>query len=1062
MTATDNAQSRFIQVDGVILRMDFLRSPASEPRSVVLLLIVANKGVTRILLYRWNSWQPLSKVEVLRCSGQPLQDKDSFPHLLIPSCRSSSFAIVTGHEVVFYDDLSSKRLKRSQVAIPADAAQKSDKLWVQWAKPIRHETHKKSKEDIILVREDGLLKTIVVSHKMDARNSITFEPGHLQINVDTAVCTLSAPPSMGGDILIACGDTTQGGVYHLAARASPRLLQTIPNWCPINDVVSIEPTHKSGVSRSGPHVVAATGLYGRASLTELRYGLEGQIEVTIQHSEGSTIDQIWALTRSVEGKVLMLASYHEHTTCFEYVAETDKVEIVNSSIYPGLCFSETTRAASGTPEDGIVQITTKDIRATGRNPSLYNVATPFEQGIVCADVHWSGIFAVAGKQQEQTQLLSGEVVTESGNAPIIATHSQGLTINYVPVCLALSEIAGRGLCVAGSQSGCLYVYSIEHSGSCIERASVSLKNLLSEVEDANISSISVLALPYARQGLLLCGLKTGQLICLGLSVTSKHEEEFVSTRLLRVVTLGSTAVTTTVESNTLAEYEKSAFVTCENASMRLLLHRNEQGLDFQIDSLILTDKSSPSYDSPPVTAVDRVGRISTEQPFDPSGLLLCAAGDELLLVSLGPVAMLPRPIRPMHASKHIAFPSSLKRCVASHQGKLLGADARDGLQLDRPSLQLYDIGAPMDKASSAAKSSFYFGEKGEKVKALLEWKPSNDDVHYEFIVVGSDVGKDGRVVCLTAKKMLSAKTGITPKLISKYPGENVTAICAFGSSSLVIGAGRKLYLVHLNVAAKAFINAASFELPSRATEIRQKGNVVYVATSLHSFMLIRIEDDKFKLIGSDSYAGKARNILPHDVNSTLINLVSDSGSRLLNFGDRPTKAVEPTFEATVPQAIDRLLMIKHSRVSDERTRFLGTTIDGTVYLFTTLNGLEMKLLDFLEGLTEPRRTRAQRDASVLGHAIARQYRDKLESANVATPSLRPSHARGDVLRAMLEPGPYNIQRLLQKQVKVEDGLKLEDELDVLKEIATPVIGESSDIVQSVLLWLRRILNVPSL
>ncbi|KAK6377080.1 hypothetical protein LTR64_000459 [Lithohypha guttulata] len=1059
-------ESRFIQVDGVILRMDFLRSPTTEPRAVVLLLIVANKGNTRILLYRWNSWLPVTKTEALRCSGQPLHDKDSFPHLLIPSCRSTSFAIVTRQEVVFYDDLSSKRLKRSQVAIPSDpvasdAFQRNDKQWVQWAKPIRHEQHKKLKEDIILVREDGLLKTIVVSHKLESRNSITFEPGHLRINVDTAVCTLSAPPTMGGDILIACGDTTEGGVYHLAAKQAPMLLQTILNWCPLNDLVFVEPKSRSSTSGS---VVAATGVQsGRATLTELRYGLEGQIEFTIKHDEATTIDRIWALTKVEQGRLLLLASHHEHTTAISYDVISGELSSIDASTHPQICFKAQTLSAANIPEHGMIQITAESIHASVATESAdSSVLKPFDGGIVCTDIHSSGVFVVAGRSGDELQILSGKVVIEHGQQPQITVQPEGQQIDFVPVALALAEIGGIGLCIAGSQEGRLHLYIVHPDDHFEYRKTISIGEIATDVDEPRLSSITVLALHKAEHGLLMCGLKNGQLLLMDLTIKTIDDEETISVEFTQSISVGSTAVTAKVESGSLTEYERSAFISCGSSLMRVLLHHNTHGLDYLLDSIILSDKSSPSYLAPMIQAVDRIGKLSTRQPFNPSGLMVCVAGDELLLVGIGPTAMVPRPICLTNTTKHLIYCAPLKKCIASHQGKVTTSDARDGSQLDRSSLQLYDLNAQSENVGSLSKSNFFFGEKGEKVRALLNWHPTDDKVHYEMIVIGSDIGKDGRLTQLTVKRMSQAKSGTTPKLIANYPNESISAICSHGKSSLVVCAGRNLKLLTLDISGKRWLHPVQFELPSKATELKSKGNVIYVATSLHSFLLLRVEDDQFKLIGSDSYAGKARNIVPHGINSTLINLVSDNGSRILNFADRPTKGTETVFEATVPQAIDRLTQVKFQSVSDERERFLGTTIDGTVYMFTTLTPAEMELLSFLEELTEPIRNRAAKSASLLAHSIARQYRRKLEAADYETPSLKLTHARGDVLRAMLEPGPYNLQRLLQRSVKSEDGMiKEKDELDALKDAALPVLGVTQDTVDGVVLWLRRILNVPS-
>ena len=53
-------------------------------------------------------------------------------------------------------------------------------------------------------------------------------------------------------------------------------------------------------------------------------------------------------------------------------------------------------------------------------------------------------------------------------------------------------------------------------------------------------------------------------------------------------------------------------------------------------------------------------------------------------------------------------------------------------------------------------------------------------------------------------------------------------------------------------------------------------------------------------------------------------------------------------------------------------------------------------------------------------------------------------------------------RSTQKRAKLEDNIiKHEDEVDELADVAGPVIGIVDDVVDGVILWLRRILNVPA-
>lgn len=1063
------SQQMFVQVDGNILRMDFLRSSPTEPQRVVLLLVVANRGVSRLLLYKWDSWQPLMTFKPLKCSGYILPTEDAFPHLLIPSYKPLSFAIVTEDKLVYYDDITSSNKIKRMVNIPASGDQPG-KYWVQWAKPVRHEEHRKEKEDLFLVREDGLLRSAIVTHDSTRPTHISFSPGHLGIRVDTAVCALSGQPLQGGDVLIVCGDTTDGGVFRLEARKSPEHIQSLANWSPITDVVLLKERDGPSAIADEVRILATTGIHdNRAFLTELRYGIEAQLVEPIEHGDAASVDRLWVLYRPSQERQLLLTSHHEHSsiTCFQK-GKTEPFA-AGEDMYPSLGFDSPTLAACNLNFDSILQITTTEIHVLGLTEHSPADKEALKGRFICADIHpGTGLFVIANRFEQSLQLVGGIAMVEPDHNINVLPLPKPQVIDYLPISLTIVDMAGRKFFMAGSLDGCLHLYdlAIDHGITACRTWSVS--SFHQALDDPKISSVAILSLPRGNHGLVICGFKTGQVMILELKMQSTATPESALLSLIQFQALGSTAVFTSVDEATPTSDEVSAYVTCGSALFQIRLYYNTTGLDFTLNPLLPTadPQHHGPYQNPSFNAIAYVAGASPTVDGLLSGVLVGFTDNALLVLMLGESALIPKQISLIKPTHHLVHSAHLRKCIASvATKKVSGPMNADQTLQARPSLQMLDIGVlHSHERDSRVASHVYFGEEGEKIRALLHWSPTNGRTHYEMIVVGSEHDGDGRLSYITAKRLSQSKEFVSATTFITYSKKTINAMCEYGLSSLLVCAGRELKLVHLDLSTKPprWEHQAEIELPSRATELRTKGSVVYVATSLHSYMLIREQDKKFYVIGSDKWAGKARHVLPYGDGSTLVNLVSDRGSRILNFAERPFEGTRPTFESNVPEAIDKLVHIESSASDSAHERFLGTTIDGTVYMFTTLNEQEMRLLGFLEELCQPMRDQAAKSASMLARRLAHHYRGEIEAAGVKVPSFQYTHARGDVLKTLLTPGPYNISFLLQQRIKTEDVplRKAEDELESLRDAARPVLGQTQDVVEGVILWLRKLLNVP--
>lgn len=1029
--------------------MSFLTHPEKEPDTVILLLLVAHQGRSNMLIYKWDSRLPLTELRPMGCSGQLLHENDSFPLLLIPSTNRPSFSLVTDTDFVSYSDILLGKVSRVATELPTE-----EKAWTQWIKPVRLKSHKRTKDDILLIREDGMIRALILSESSSAERSYAgstaFAPGQLGIHVDKAVCALSAPPRIGGDILIACGDMTEGGVYHLAAREKPLKIQEIPNCSPLHDLAIIN--HKSYLngSRDYSSALVTTGhKSSRSCLTELRYGVEARIETKISYEDAGSADALWVLQRPDNGRKLILISHHEHSSVLLYNhADTEQRVIDVRGLVP-IQTDNPTLATAYVDDTAILQITTSQVNLLTGPTADSAVVVQYRGQIICADLELLRrlyVIAVAGGSGS-FELLAG-ILTDSESESKAAQTTMHLA--YTPTRMTTVGFGESVICLVTSQDSQLYVYRLAGRTGFEEVASFSLPRVAGR-EDFSVSSMCLLQNALTEQLLVICGSKTGHIAFCKLSVHPSERRMEARLVLDRLETMGDTTVHVT---NDRQIEQTSAFICCGARMRQIRLCPNNTGLDYSIDAVHITDGAQHEYTAPSLTALG----VMTQGPLEPSPTILGVTGDEIFIMSLNPPAILPRPVVRCPPSKRMLYIPSIRKCLVA----MVGTYDKTTKLRGPPYLELLDPATPWQASSPPTHTRYLFGESGEKVRDMIMWSPTDGHSHFNFIVLGSERGADGRVAYLNVSRFNEDSSKVVVKAFVTYPNSPVSAICAFGLSSLIIGAGRTLKLVHLDIASKRWQNLAEFSLPSKALKLESKGSVVHVATSLHSFMLVRVQDDKFSLLSTDKYAGRARSIVPFGHSSTLVNLVSEDGSRVLGFSERPTKGTTPVFEARTPQSIDRLHELTLSTGLAARERFIGTTIDGTVYLFTLLKPAELALLKCLESFCQPTRNNATtQQIKAIGRRTLQRFAKNLESANEVTPDIDLTHAHGDLIKHLLEPGPYNLHNLLRRTIKVEgEKIKEENEVEKLRDLAHPVIGSCSNVADGVVLWLRRLLNVP--
>ena len=220
---------------------------------------------------------------------QSLPRDERLPLLLIPLKHQAAFIVVYEKQITLYKDLLTGSPRRyiqrlEELRGPEEVGISGRRpVWVQWARPMRKVTDEFTvdHDEISLCREDGVvqyLSLLNVEHVPDSKH----KAGRLGINVNTAFAILDVGPNQG-DVFIAGGDMSEGGLWRSDPGSDPLHLRPISNWTPMNDVATVSaPAERSrGVesaiaahktSEGHPRMLACTGRGRHGAITELRYG----------------------------------------------------------------------------------------------------------------------------------------------------------------------------------------------------------------------------------------------------------------------------------------------------------------------------------------------------------------------------------------------------------------------------------------------------------------------------------------------------------------------------------------------------------------------------------------------------------------------------------------------------------------------------------------------------------------------------------------------------------------------------------------------------------------------
>ncbi|KAI1954992.1 hypothetical protein LOZ12_000873 [Ophidiomyces ophidiicola] len=1072
-------EEEFFRTEGDILKMEFLYPKANNPNSIVLMLVTSRRTGIHVEIYDWAVKQDVLCFNMLKITMmRRLPSEWGAPPILIPLIQSMSVLFVTPGAVhIFKDILEPDCTIRKYVLPPRDDLQLTDLIWTQWTRPMRHEVHNKEFDDIYLCREDGEVLYLEIKEGAVQRNSVL---GYLGCSLDSGFAILDGGFE-AGDLFVATGSLSSGGLFITEPRKPPKCVQKIPNWAPTLDSVIIagqnqdDSPSKTNVRVIRPpydRIFACSGAGNRhGAITEFRYGLEARIGLVVDQEDSAGITNLWTLPNLMTaGTYCLISSPLSSSLIFIPLAATEELYTLDEETC-GLNLSAQTLAASCTADQVMVQITDISIQLTvlGNKSLRFSVRLGSLEKIIAATVHSRlSLLATAICYDDKVHIVvrTSELSTTGLRCDMFA---EPYLTAYVPLCLLIEEIESHFFLFIGTREGKILVIEINYTRGLILALE---QEILPAVEHGDSTACESLRIISAlkngiRKSTLFCGLRNGMLVPLDIE---KSQGSALELKQNAPYKLGDTSARVRGYESDMS----TAIIACGTGLWRLSFIGNDDCLSHTLDKILITDQNNPARMQDTIDVFCCADLQPNAPPGGLGGSLICFADNQLFACTL---EKSPKPIpRQIHVPgdpKRIIYSKYLQKLVVAYNFVSYEKDGEYTRRYTRPKICFID---PDDQSATppalnmdegtiqqfdnSRHAAMPTGASGEKVTALFDWNFSSGEHAYNMIVVGTSQPRStytGRLIYISARTNPHSPRQVlaTIKYIHTYM-QPIRAVASYAATSLVLGVGDEIFFQTLNPSTKKWRTLPAYKMESTPLSITVKTPFIYVLTARHSLCILTLANDRLVLHAQD---GTDREGLAH-VNlegESKITLTSNRGGALVGLSElqllQDEKLIKPLFAAHTPQSVIRLSLSHRPYKSGRSEIIYGTALDGTIYRFTTLKEHEWRLLRFIQNLC-------------LSHPIVCQYRArwKLVSEDLAPVVLKPEsmHVDGDVLSRVVEHGAWILEDIMKKNSAnfyTSSPRENSGRMDYFLDFATPVVGNVKNPFVAVISWMEELLRI---
>ncbi|KAL8636433.1 MAG: hypothetical protein Q9228_006169 [Teloschistes exilis] len=1036
---------KHVEVDGVILKMEFLHPPGGDDHYVILLLVVAKEQKTCLVRFEWDCRLTFESLE--KKPAQVLPIAEQLPLLLIPLTYGSSFALVCEHEIVVYKGiLTGNAVGQKCLLEYAESTQepgRSNKLpvWTQWARPMRisHGTYPTT-DHIYLCREDGLVRFIDIREDAKPMVSCNYKAGVLQANIGRAFATLDLGDE-SNDLLIAAGETGDGGMwYGLSPRQPLDLVGTIRNWTPLRDMSSTCTTQspkdvtqqtESG-SKSTTRLFACSGLGPESgAVTEIRVGTEAvklgpAVDLGELAQEG--ILDIWPLpVRSNTGVYLMVA-YPTNTELILLPSSSNE-EPRALSEYEGLDLDVRSIAAGSTADGFLIQVTETSINAIAQEHGI----PPCSSKIDCIVITKACFLTIPARttvllfvirQEDGFYLHHGHFGLREGRIAF-EVLGEPVPLQSEVSSVAMQWIDGQIVAFVGTLAGTVQTY-IDHSGSSFVPDYVYQFEGQMPVCDSLATTTFVKTSDESSDGhLIVCGLRDG-----------------------------------TVQS-LIFHHDRSSTPSATNPAT--------------VNQVWLTDPDSPGFQPRPI---DCFSQANATLPHGCSkfgaGSLFCLSGSTLLVTDLSPSAasaMVPRQMRVNGTPTSITYIRALERIMVTYNTtaaqqwnrsqRMVGHSA---IAFFRPEVDAIETKSHnQDEVNVLGPPEKY---PGETIVGAMDWSPTDGVQTYHIIVIhtrmerrpGRDSSRDvgGRLLLFTPNVNEVGEV----KLILKRSMERespVWSVVAYGDSSLIYGCGDVLILQTLEMHVRKFGFANRVVLRSAASQISVRGTDVHVSTMSSGHHIFRIEEGRLKpkFAGASARTGTRHLCMPES-----LVITSDLECGIAGLWQPPHPRLDRTaptvFEAVLPRSITRLCQMEKRAWQKKSQAMIGSCEDGTIYQLVILSEPQWRLLAFIQNMV-------MREPRICPYARPAVHERQIEPSCSKKENM---HINGDILLRFIERGGKSLLAEMLHRIpnpdsewRYTDYATAEDRSQRFRELVRDVFPAlTADSWGTVLRWMRSLLQ----
>jgi hypothetical protein len=774
--------------------MAFLGPPSDDLDHIILLVIVIDQKRTRAILIDWHSIHGPRHAQIH--PPQTLEARGCVPNLLIP-LQEASFMLATGTHVTWWKDILSGSASGKAVNIDLPAtfpgASPSMPIWASWAKPMRSQAARHTRDTVYLAREDGLVLMLEVWK--------TTAP--VISNAGTFDCHMgSAFASLGGegdpDILCVAGESSSGRIVSIGNFSSIRRIgemtredtmrlktvELLPNWASCTGMLATSSLHSSRtVPRDNDSVIVTSGRQPYGTITELRRGVEARSLFFVALEDARHATDMWAIPDTM-GSIVFLLSGPLSTRLFYMDADGSDISEIDTA--SALSTSDRTLAAGFTWENQIVQVTPRGICAStsltanfedtirhdlgGESqivaasivPSLPAVITAEQRGddgsVICC-------YSLAAAAVDRGSILCGPVVTVT--SPII--------------CVTATAFEAGVIALAATHDGQIALVHFRGNGDSRCFAAV-----LPASGPSPAACDHIEILHAAGRMLAVCGLRDGRLATYEIDAESDEPLREAS-----MIQLGASTVKIVQQPD---RGGGAVAIIMTGINTYRLSWDGPSAATLTMDSLWITDTDHPDYAQGSVAACAWLPDASFLSSDTMAGSIMFASEDHLIIALLtSESTTVPRHIPTSGTPNRVVYAASMRQLVCS--GLRYGVRSRSPRQERRQIWPTIDF-IP-DKRTKA--TYVHDLQPGDRVHALLPWsvRGDNDKTYSSILVGGSYIDsrgeRRGRVSFLQPLVRDWEVVQMRETRYSKFP-EDVTALALYDETHYVACAGRQVIL----------------------------------------------------------------------------------------------------------------------------------------------------------------------------------------------------------------------------------------------------------------------------